>query len=106
MTLKLRLPWRRTSLDQRIAEAEQRLALRKLSTTAKAQALEQRLRSTLGSPIALLLAAGTGVLLARIRIPSGAAGGIVGCATGGPAAPAGPSVTSDLVRALILAFVR
>ena len=106
MMPKLPLPWQGTSLDQQIAQVEQRLALRKLSTHSKVQAMEQRLRAALGSPTALLLAAGAGVLLARIRLPSGAAGGVAGSATGGAAATTGPSVTADVVRALILAFVR
>ena len=102
MTRKHRLPWQGTSLDQQILDVEQRLALRKLSAHFKAQAMEQRLRSTLGSPTSLLLAAGVGFLLGRIRPKNGVTGGAADCA----ATTTGPSITGDVVRALILAFVR
>ena len=58
------------------------------------QAVELRLRSTPDSPTALLLAAGAGILLGRIHMLRGAA------------SAAGPSIAGDVVRALILAFVR
>lgn len=94
MTSKHPLQWHGKSLDQQIIEVEERLALRKLTAHVHAQALEQRLRSTLGLPTTLLLAAGIGVLLGQIRLRPGAP------------APAAPSVSGHLIRALIAAFVR
>jgi len=56
---------RSTSLDKSIGEVEQRLADRRGSIGVRYRALGVNLREKLGSPIAFLIAAGTGFALGQ-----------------------------------------
>jgi len=56
------------SLDQRISDLERRVAERRRSSSVHSAAIAQRVRDALGSPIALLVAAGIGFAVSRFGL--------------------------------------